>query len=509
MKLLSYLIPILFTSLVASGQGFVFDLYPGQMSSLPGLLTEYKGKLFFYAKDGLHGGELWAVDSVIGGPSLVADINPGPASSYSIYDHLGNNPRCLAYVTMATAYSEQDATDVLFFLADDGVHGLELYKYNGSTAPALEKEFIPGPLGKKDIFHYDMDTIDGDVYILLSMHDSNELWRYDVQSKTLKEINKGRYKSIFSVTSYKGKLYFMAAPRTGITSYPYYYDPVADTIAKAFNGMDGSGNIQHLAGKLYFTSNAGRVLFEYDGNSTPRVINGNIHGTARYVDHGGIYQGKLYYPGAFGHPNEFDPVTGVNKEVFKIDKNPGGFSLASSFIEYRNQMYFSGTDDNRNSFYRKLWEWDGVNAPKEVWKVQTKTQYIYPNNFHVIGDALYFVAEGNRDNKEVGVELHKYVSPPPITSIIETSVMDYQFSIYPNPATDYLALEVILDRPEVLAINISSTDGKKVVEISDRQYPKGETSLPVDVTRLPPGVYFYRVTNYEHCQVAYGKFVKR
>lgn len=515
MRILYNILPFLFLPIIGFSQKTIFDLYPGRVSSGPCMFTEYKDKLYFYAKDSAKGGELWAIDSAIGGPSLVADIYPGPLSSFPLHDlsYLTGNgvtfhSRTLYYAAMAVAYSEYESTDVLFFMANDGVHGFELYKYTGNGAPSLEKEFIPGPTGISQYMNYDMDTIAGDVYILLTDNVSNELWKYNIHARTLKQIDKGLYKDIFSITSYKGKLYFTAR----VNQYPlrpiyvWCYDPVADTVTKAFNSIDSWGNIQEVGGKLYFVSENRTILFEYDGTNTPRIVDANTYPTKRCFDDYGMYKGKLYYPGIYGHPYAFDPVTGISKEAFKVDTSIYGASLASSFIQYRDKMYFNGTGDSRNGPRYQLWEWDGVNPPQETWRLNFKFIGAQPHNFHIVGGALYFVAEGTQDYHDIGWELYKYVSQP--TGINNQLNNDNHVIIYPNPTTNDVVLALDLKESQALTIEVLSSDGRKVIELPNTLYSKGNSRITVNTSQLPSGTYYCRAVSHQGKQIVNSTFVK-
>lgn len=109
----------------------VADLNPGPGHFDPQELTNDNGTLFFTADDGVHGRELWQSDGTKAGTVRVSDIRPGLQ---------GSNPLQL------TA-----ALGKLFFSADDGVHGRELWAYDPAVhfghAPALVRDIMPGPNG--------------------------------------------------------------------------------------------------------------------------------------------------------------------------------------------------------------------------------------------------------------------------------------------------------------------------------------------------------------------------
>jgi ELWxxDGT repeat protein len=93
-----------------TGTVMVKDIYSGLYGSWPRYLINVNGRLFFAAGDGSNGYELWTSDGTPTGTVLAGDIYPGPGNSLS-----------LTSVPMAAA------DGVLYFAANDGWHGVELY----------------------------------------------------------------------------------------------------------------------------------------------------------------------------------------------------------------------------------------------------------------------------------------------------------------------------------------------------------------------------------------------
>src|SRR5262249_44617037 len=99
----------------AEGTVLVKDINPGRRSSDPSDLTNVNGTLYFSADDGVHGRQLWKSDGTENGTVLVLVINPGGNA-------LGRERAALT-----------DVNGTLFFVANDGVHGPQLWESDGTV----------------------------------------------------------------------------------------------------------------------------------------------------------------------------------------------------------------------------------------------------------------------------------------------------------------------------------------------------------------------------------------
>jgi trimeric autotransporter adhesin len=105
-----------------AGTVMLKDINPGLAASTPTDLVVSNGSLFFSANDGTHGAELWKTDGTAAGTVMVKDIQPGSGSGLKPPD----------FVTFYPLYLT-DVAGVLYFVADDGSHGRELWRSDGTA----------------------------------------------------------------------------------------------------------------------------------------------------------------------------------------------------------------------------------------------------------------------------------------------------------------------------------------------------------------------------------------
>jgi ELWxxDGT repeat protein len=133
--------------------------------------------VLFNAVDAAHGRELWRTDGTAEGTVLVEDIHPGEP-----------------WGVVAAYQGVAAAGDVAYFAADDGVHGAELWRSDGtSDGTQLVGDLNPGPAGSDPA---PLWVVGSTIYFVA--HDAQagvELWRSDgtaAGTARVVDINPGR-----------------------------------------------------------------------------------------------------------------------------------------------------------------------------------------------------------------------------------------------------------------------------------------------------------------------------
>lgn len=171
--------------------------------------------------------------------------------------------------------------NTLYFAADDGVNGVELWKTNGTTSGTQLVKNINTTAGVGSN-PSQLTSVNGRlVFVADDGNTGNELFYSDGTSAGTKFVNIDGTTSSSNPNGLTplGNLVFFSATQGGVGNELFHFDPVAESISGAFN-IDGAATssspqyITNAYGDLYFsayTTTHGREVWKWSNGTTSRV----------------------------------------------------------------------------------------------------------------------------------------------------------------------------------------------------------------------------------------------
>jgi ELWxxDGT repeat protein len=453
----------------------VDDIYDGSEASYPHDLNVHDGVLYFSAEDGTNGEELWKYDPTDGPDgttSLVDDIRDGSSSS-----------------------SPSDLTvfdGVLYFRADDGTNGEELWKYDGESPPSMVADAMPGGgSSSPDILTVWQDKLwlelftpsyDGALYTLDG--DGLSLFKSFTDIQTTSALISG-------LVAYDGAVYFSAEGSVLSGQELWKYDPDTGTtslVEDIYDGSEGSfpSNLTVFDGVLYFGAyedTNGRELWKYDPNDGP-------DGTTSLVDDiwdGSedsspydltVLDGVLYFSAIDDTNGEelwkYDPNDGPDGTTSLVDDIYDGSSESrpEGLTVHEGVLYFAANDGTNG---RELWKYDPNDGPDGttslVDDIYDGSEGSDPYGLIVHEGVLYFAANDGTN----GRELWKYDpnDGPDGTASIVDDIWDGSSDSRPY---DLTVLDGVL-----YFFAADGTNGSELWKYDPNDGPDGTTSLVDDI----------------------------
>ncbi|MCF6284777.1 MAG: hypothetical protein L3K26_06280, partial [Candidatus Hydrogenedentes bacterium] len=345
----------------------VSDIRPGQTSSHPyALCMNRLGDLVFSAKDGDDDEELWVLDGDSDVAKRLADINPGPTPSYPYYTVSIKGCVVMAATSavegrelwilqengtvelLADIYTDNSvnpsstprsitpAGKLLYFAANDIVHGLELWCSDGTrSGTRMVKDIFPERASSNPS---ELTTVGKQLFFVAE--DGNhgyELWRSDGTTPgtaMLREINPEGSARPTGLTAFKGGLVFSAfRPLDG--EELWIVEPGREPKQiKDINGGTASSKPRDLVvwkDHVYFRANDGlhgEELWRTDGTGEGTVmvkdiVNAPVERISTAAPGAGL--GQLYLAAEVDHRGtelwRFDPDTSDLQLVADIAQN--------------------------------------------------------------------------------------------------------------------------------------------------------------------------------------------
>ena len=365
----------------------VSDIFPGADGSVPRPIAQIGDTLYFTADDGETGRELWASEGTQDSTRPIKDINPGPE------DSVIGGPRRRRLVAQIG--------DTLYFAADDGSTGMELWKSEGTRASTRPLKVInPGAEGSLDVkYRKRLFAAIGDT-LIFSAHDGStgtELWMSEgttSSTRLLKDVIVGPDSSLPKIVTKVGDtLYFTVEdPSTGRELWKTNGTKSSTKLVKDIvEGREGA-SIKFIAKSgdtLYFTIYEDTSeLWRTNGtrSSTDRVDGGiRVDGPDSYLTTIGdtlyfdAYQNGRWYDDELWAVND---TTSSARLVKNINPEEYGSSYPSYVGTIGETLYFGASRDGK----WRLWRSRGT--ADSTWRVKGGMRP--GEHLFTIGDTFYF-----------------------------------------------------------------------------------------------------------------------
>lgn len=294
----------------------------------------------------------------------------------------------------------------IYFAANDGSHGAELWKSDGTAAGTkLIKDIHPGIIGSNiqrimvsgNLIYFEAENIAG----------NSELWKSNGTAggtTMVKEIYPGNYGAdIFSLTDVDGTLFFVAkTPAEGFCLWKSKGTAATTQMVKSFTSYYNgdyftASSLTNINGQLFFTHFS-------DGLSRHQLwkSDGTTNGTISIMNLGYAYSGNYPYNFFLTNVNGYlffvsgdDNITGTGR-IWKTDgitiepvTDNKGYE-PQNLLNINGTVFFSGSSVSGGA---ELWKTDGTNAGTVLIKdIYTGTTGSAPFNMVNVGGQLFFTA---------------------------------------------------------------------------------------------------------------------
>jgi ELWxxDGT repeat protein len=408
------------------GTRLVKDINPGPASSNIHDMTGLNGLLLFFADDGKHGEELWRSDGTKEGTRLVRDINPGT----------GNSAPASASALNLTAVFQGK----MFFAADDGTHGMELWKTDGSAAgTSLVSDLNTGPAGSNPAA---LTVFNGRLYFQATAGaGGSQLFASDgtaAGTGLVKVLNPAGNASPFDFTAFGGSLFFAANDGTnGTQLWKTDGTPAGTAEVTVIPGGPNVRDLTNSGGSLFFAANSG--LWKSDGTTAGTSLVSPVGSPSYLTPLGGKVVFSATTPGhgpqlwvSDGTAAGTTAITDINPGPFGFEPAPTRGESESRFATLGAKLFFSAGDGSAHG--RQLWVSDGTAAGTamvtDINPVGFGTNFIRdgssvvhyegsnPNGVTAVNGRLFFQADDGPDGAQLWTSLGAASTTRMLTQIV-------------------------------------------------------------------------------------------
>ena len=344
-------------------------------------------------------------------PVLVKDIFPGSGNSIAWLGQFGIPPGPFAPVGI---------NGILFFRANDGTSGIELWRTDGTTDGTFRvKDIVPGAGGSSP-----QNLVESGGLLFFKATDSSgtvRLWRSDGTEAGTFPIGNLNVSSPDGPVDVGGTVYFTASDgTTGQELWRSDGTQAGTSLVKDINaGFFGSGpsSLTSAGGMLFFVASdsTGRELWRSDGTAVgtfrvkdifPNNNPSSVPSPDSLTPVGGLLFFRAY--DGVGSLTQLWRSDGTEAGTFKINNvfmpGPGSVPCATSHpfsFEFGGTILFAGYADAATSDF-ELWRSDGsAGGAFRVKDINPGSNYSWPHCFVEVGGTAFFAARDGATDYEL------------------------------------------------------------------------------------------------------------
>ncbi|MBL7717312.1 MAG: T9SS type A sorting domain-containing protein [Flavipsychrobacter sp.] len=465
-------------------------------------LIKVNNEIYFFADDGVHGQELWKTNGTQAGTLLVKDIKPGPGSSINWKQPIEKHLR----------YNIQALNNKMYFIADDGVSGGELWSSDGTASgTTLFYDFYPGP-GGGTFPQQNLVATTNKIFFTATTYSGtdtfNALQATDGTLANTIVVFDSVYIDDLRMIAFNDKVIF--GPQQ-LTENTYISDGTPSGTHIIFPGESNGGEIAVVNNTAYFFSRVTSRFLKTDGT---------LAGTSVIRQLGSMYnltntsRTSAFRINTLGQNIIISGIeTGTGQELWLSDGTTSGTTLLKDiftgitsstpfhFTEFNNRLYFRAIDSSRC----ELFYTDGTAPGTQKVTMPGANSMEYLNLFNLrkygtypmvsTGNALYYYAHYD---STLGPRIYKLDLLP---AGIENTSAPIAIDIYPNPSQGYINI----DATDAKSISIHSINGSAVYQSG---HLSGQRTHSADIRHLSVGTYTV-TTQLTDGTTRFGKFVKQ